>query len=715
MKKIPVRARTPSGVSLYRDEWGVPHVEAAQALDLYWGMGWFHARDRGMQMLLFRVLGRGQACKHLEDSEEMFAVDAFFRRQNWSDLGDQLEHLDDRMRSLLERYAEGVNAAFARKKPWELRLLGYRPEPWTVEDSLLLARMTGYLTLAQSQGEVELFIIEMIQAGITQEMLEELFPGQLGGLDIELLRKVKLGERLVPAAIKWDLGFPRLMASNNWVVAGSRTKSGDPILCNDPHLEVNRLPNVWAEMVLRTKERWFIGATMPGLPAMLIGRTRDLAWGATYAFLDGIDSWVEECKDGKYRRDGEWKAFAEREEVIERKKSASVTVTFYENEHGVLDGDPNEAGHYLSTRWSGAAAGVESMLAFADLFEAETVEEGMASLGRAEFAFNWVFADRQGSIGYQMSGLCPLRRDGISGLVPLPGWELANDWQGFAGVGQLPRDKDPECGYIVTANQDLNHLGDVSPITVCMADYRSRRVAQLIEASPSLTVGDMQRAHYDLHSLQAEAFMEVLRPLLPESDNGRILRKWDLSYASDSRGATLFERFYHELYRETFGRACGEDVFAFASEETGLFIDFYRSFDGVFLSESSAWFGDRTRKEVFEAALERALAGSAPRWAEHRKITMTNIVFAGRLPGFLGFDRGPIHLPGGRATVSQGQIYRNAGRQTSFGPSWRVVMPMAEQCCYSNIAGGPSDRRFSPWYCSGLRRWLDGEYKKLEA
>src|SRR5690606_37444290 len=149
------------------------------------------------------------------------------------------------------------------------------------EDCILISRMAGYLTLSQSQGEIERLLVELVQAGAGRAHLGEVFPGGLDGPAVGLLRGVERGGRIVPFAL-WGSAAPRMMASNNWVVAGSRTASGAPILANDPHLEVNRLPNVWCELVLRSADRWAIGATMPGLPGVLVGRTQDLAWGATY-------------------------------------------------------------------------------------------------------------------------------------------------------------------------------------------------------------------------------------------------------------------------------------------------------------------------------------------------------------------------------------------------------------------------------------------------
>jgi penicillin amidase len=698
---------------LERDEWGVPHVRAADEVGLYWGMGYFHARDRGLQMLLFRILGRGEACRCLEDSDAMFEVDRFFRRMNWRDAASATAAMQGRVRELVDAYVAGVDAAFARSQPWELRLVGYRAPPWTPEDCLLLARMTGYLTLAQSQGEIERWLVELVQAGLGSEHLEELFPGRLAGLDVELVRRVVLGERIVPEAVRWQVPAPRLPASNNWVVAGSRTATGSAFMCNDPHLEINRLPNVWAEMVLTSGERWFAGATMPGLPAMLVGRTRDLAWGATYAFMDATDSWIEDCRDGRFRRGEEWVPFSVREETIERKRRGPLTVRFHENEHGVLDGDPERPGLYLSTRWSGARMGEASLLAFADLWHARGVEDGMKSLGRVEPAFNWVLADRAGRIGYQMSGLCPRRRAGVSGLVPLPGWDPENDWKGFCAPEELPRELDPERGYIVTANQDLGHLGRVPTINACMADYRAQRIVTLLEQCDRPTVEDMQRMHYDVHAVQVDRFWPVLEPLLPPGGAGETLRAWDRRYTLDARGATLFERIYDALLDEVLGGTLGAAVVAHLRDQTAIVTDFYAGLDELLLAERSLWFGGRTREEVWRAALARALAEPAAPWGEQRSLTFTNIFVGGKLPAVLGFDRGPVRVPGGRSTVLQLQIYRNAGRLSSMGPSIRMVADLGTDRIWTNLCGGPSDRRFSPWYCSDLRRWQSGEYKPL--
>ena len=748
---------------IFRDKNGTPHVEAETTNDMYWGQGFVHARDRGVQMLMMRVLGQGRLCELLNDSDESLGIDKFFRQMNWhSNLEREFGKLEEKYQGYLQAYADGVNAAFAEKTPWEYKLLGYKPDKWHPNDSIMISRMVGYLTLAQSQAEMERLFVEMVQADISREKLEELFPGNLGELDIDLLKKVQLGERIVNPAALWDMGAPRMMASNNWVIGGARTKSGQPILANDPHLEVNRLPNVWSEIVLSSGGRYLMGGTMPGAPGVLTGRTNDLAWGVTYAFVDAVDSWVENCKDGQYLKEDEWLDFNVRTETVKRKKADDVKVDFYENEHGVLDGNPHRSGLYLATRWTGADSGAVTFRALFDIAEATTVKQGMDTMGQVETGWDFVFADKAGDIGFQMTGKVPKRRAGISGFVPLPGWDAKNDWDSYIQVDEMPRSLNPESNFFATANNDLNEYGKIPPINMPMGSYRAERINALLGEKDDFTKEDVYTMHADLYSLQAERFMAVLKPILTtkstkehedslsssfvslrdlSGEKIKILLEWDLCYDADSQGAVLFEAFYKELYREVFGKnGFGEAALDFLYDESGTFIDFYQNFDRVLLSENSAWFGGLSREEVYaKVALKtlttkdtkkheektkkafsfvslRALRGEKAfkTWGERQQFTMSHMLFGGTLPKFLGFDRGPITGVGGRATIHQGQIYQSAGRTTTFFPSLRMVTEMGEDKIYSNLAGGPSDNRFSKWYISDLENWLNYRYKMTE-
>ncbi|MEZ4568000.1 MAG: penicillin acylase family protein [Desulfobacterales bacterium] len=225
---------------------------------------------------------------------------------------------------------------------------------------------------------MERFFIELVQAGVDKARLDELFPDVLGGLDMDLVRKIKLQDRLVSPAALWNIAPPMMMASNNWVVSGKKTVSRKPVIANDPHLEINRLPNVWYEMALTVGDTYAMGGTMPGAPALLVGRNPHLTWTATYTFMDATDSWIEQCREGKYfRAPDQWVPFSIRKETIRRKKKDPVTVTFYENHHGVLEGDPQEEGYYLATAWAPALSGAETFNNIVQVLDTTSVRQGM--------------------------------------------------------------------------------------------------------------------------------------------------------------------------------------------------------------------------------------------------------------------------------------------------------------------------------------------------
>jgi len=719
---------------IFRDKNGTPHVEAKTQADMYWGQGFVHARDRGVQMLMMRVLGQGRVCELLNDNDDSLGVDKFFRQMNWhNNLQSELDKLNAEDQLSMQSYADGVNAAFAEKTPWEFKLLGYKPEKWHPNDSIMISRMVGYLTLAQSQAEMERLFVEMVQADISKEKLEELFPGNLGELDIDLLKKVQLGERIVNPASLWNLAAPRMMASNNWVIGGARTKSGQPIIANDPHLEVNRLPNVWSEIVLSSKGRYVMGGTMPGAPGVLTGRSPDLAWGVTYAFVDSVDSWIEDCKDGKYLYEDEWLDFDIRKETIKRKKQDDVTVNYYENKHGTLDGDPHQAGLYLATRWTASDSGAITLGALLRLGEISTAKEAMDTISQVETGWDFVFGDNAGDIGFQMTGKVPKRRAGVSGFIPLPGWDAQNDWETYIQVDEMPSILNPESHFFATANHNLNEYGKEDPINMPMGSYRAERINALLTEKDDFTVEDVFAMHADLYSLQAERFMEILRPILDDLNTKdheekikedssfvnlsglsvKTLIEWDLCYDAESKGAYLFEVFYKELYREVFGRnGFGKAALDFLYDESGTFIDFYQNFDRVLLAENSSWFGGVSRDDLYKKVAKISLAIEPKTWGSRQKYTMSHMLFGGTLPGFLGFDRGPITGVGGRSTIHQGQIYKSAGRITTFMPSLRMVTEMGKDKLYSNLAGGPSDNRFSKWYVSDLENWLNYRYKE---
>jgi penicillin G amidase len=488
------------------------------------------------------------------------------------------------------------------------------------------------------------------------------------------------------------------------------------VLSGDPHLEL-RLPAIWSEVVGTWEGRWVVAATMPGLPGFLVARTDRLAWSPTYAFMDATDSWVEECRAGSVRRDVDgqpsWVPAVRRVETIAVRRGSPVELVVHETDRGVLDADPHDDGLHLATRWSGREGGAASMEAVVGLLRAQDVDAGRAAIGRLEMAFNWLLADDAGSIAYQMSGLLPLRSRPDSGLVPQPAWDPSTAWQGFASPEDLPRDKDPERAYLVTANDDLNHLGRLAPSTLPMGDSRAVRIAEALAANDAWSVEDSRRLQTDVVAAHPRRYLEVLRPLLGSEGNEGVLCDWDGSYGVDSVGATLFERWYRGLVLDVLGGVVGAEVVEHLLDETGILADFYGNVDGVLLREHSVWFGGATRDEVYARVAKRTLPGAVEPWGATRPTTARHLLFGGTPLARLGFDRGPFPLPGGRGTVQQGQLYRSAGRETSFMPTLRFVTDFAEDSAHTALAGGPSDRVRSRWYASGFDDWRAGRLKTL--
>jgi penicillin amidase len=709
-----------------RTEGGVVEIWGDNFLDLQRGLGFFHAHDRQVQMMLVRLIAQGRLCECLKDDDESLAIDIFMRQLGLAATArDEVEKLAPHAREFAQAYADGVNEHLRRhSRPFEFRLVGYRPEPWEPADTLLTIGIMSYVGLAQTQQDIEKFIIQAIANGTDIGKLKKLFAPHLDGLTdevVELVRRLRISDAIVPPL---PVALPSLTGSNNWAVAASRSASGHALSCHDPHLECNRLPAIWCETVLHDPDDYWIGATMPGLPGIIMGRSRRVSAGFTYGFMDMIDYFIEECRGGKYRRNDGWKPFRQRRETIWRKKHAAVEIVVHENEHGTLECDLQrptlEDGLYLCRAYAGRFGGAaRSVAVLAELPGAATVAEARRLLRNVSISCNWVIADRNGQIAYQQSGLLPKRE--TSGLYPVPAWWPEYAWQGLVAPEELAWLENPPEGVLATANDNRNQPGKPMAINLCQGPHRVNRITELLSSKPRLSLADMQAFQADLMSLHARRFMTVLRALLPDTAAAKILADWDLRYDPQSRGATLFEEFYQQLRAEVFGKGLfGPQTWQALLSTTNLPGTYFQVFDEALLSGDESWFGDRGRDATFKAILKELLdvpADEVRPWGQQRQVTMRNIFFGGKLPSLVsrlfGVDYGPLPLPGGRATIVQGQIFQAHGRLTSFAPSYRSVSDMGTDEVHTCLAGGPSGSILSGFYTTDVARWLGFGYKTL--
>lgn len=716
-------------LKLRRTDDGVVEIFGSDDLDVARGLGFAHAHDRLVQMMLVRMVGRGRLCESLGGDDSVLAIDIFMRQMGFGPSADaEVETCTPRARGLGEAYCAGVNHVLQTQSlPWEFRLANHKPEPWTLGDTLLTIQLMSYVGLAQTQQDLEKFLIQSIRSGVDVGKLKRIFSPHLDGLDretIDLLSKVRLFNPTIPDFSKY---VPALTASNNWAVGPERSASGFAIDCNDPHLEINRLPAIWYEFVAHIADDYRMGISMPGVPGFAMGRTQNLSLGFTYGFMDMVDYFIEDCRDGSYRRGDKYQPLRVREEVIRRRKGDPVRIFVYENDMGVLETDPLagrlEDGLYLNRVYTVARHGAaDSLDALAELGTASTVAEAQKVVRRVSISCNWVIADREGNIGYQQSGRGPIRSNS-TGLLPLPAWKTESHWKGIVPADQLSSLRNPPEGRIVTANDNWNQSGKPQLINISMGSYRADRIRELLGDRTDLTPRDMQAMQADLYSIQARKFMDVLRPLIPESPAGEILAEWDLCYDPGSRGAVLFEKFYERAMHEVFGAGMfGADNWRRMSDTTNLFTTYFERFDRILLGKDQSWFGKEGRDGLFRRILQEATSQPAElveRWGEQRQIMLTHVMLGGVFPSLLlrtlRINRGPIPLPGCRCTIAQGGLFQSAGRTSTFAPSYRFVTDMGTDEAHTVLPGGPSGRPYSRWYVSDLARWRRFEYKTLSA
>jgi penicillin amidase len=712
-----------------RDDHGVPHVAADDWPTALYALGYLHALDRGTQLLFARVVALGQSSQWIADEPGLVETDKFFRRAGLHlHLERELASLGDEPRAQMQAYADGINDGLTQAgRSLPLWATGYRPQPWDVPAILLVGNLLNYGGLAVHQQRNERLILELLQAGVADDRLRELFSPYLDGADFDLLRQVKISSRLSDEALELMSDLPHFAGSNAWAVSPTRSVTGHALLASDPHLEVNRLPAIWYEAVLRAGDDYLLGASLPGSPTFAVARTRSLAWGVTYVKGDTTDYFVEEVRrrpqGWQYRRGDEWRDFQVRIERIVRKGGAVESMAVLYNDLGALDGDPQATGpgYYLTVAWTGESPGTgRSLETWLQLPHTATALEAM-DLVRAcpQPTLGWVFADRQGHIGMQVSGRYPQRPAHYSGLYPVPAWEERNRWQGWVDPALLPRRYDPPEGFVATANEDVTAHGGPRLISVPLPNYRKRRIEERLAELPRAALADMQALQYDVVSTQARDLLPIFLPHVLDGPLRQRLAEWDHSYPPSSVEATLFQRLYRHVLLEVFGQDSAEGGIGwrrmlYLCTRAGFSMMTITALDRLLTKEQSLWWTGRDKGELIRRAAERAAAEPDQSWAVTNAFNFTNRFFENRFAGrALGFHTGEMPMPGCHATPFQGHLLRVATRETTFAPSYHFVTDLGSDEAWTNLPGGPSESRFSRWYKCDLPLWASGAYKQL--
>ncbi|TWT36898.1 Acyl-homoserine lactone acylase QuiP precursor [Posidoniimonas corsicana] len=720
-----------------RDAAGVPHVHASSWRHALYALGYLHALDRPTQIHFARAVASGVASERIANKPELLEMDLFLRRAGIHlRLDYEAKLLPPRVLQQLEWYCQGLNDGMLESADaWigptlPMWVTGYRPAPWDVESVMLIGNLLSFAGLAVGEQEAERQLLELIQLGIPDERLRELFSPYLDGIDFEPLRDIHVSKRLSDEALELLSDLPRLAGSNAWAVSPARSASGGALLASDPHLEVNRLPAIWYEVALNWGDspehepNYALGATLPGCPLMAVGRTRRLSWGVTYMHADTSDYFIEDCRPGgqtgwQYRRgEDQWHDFRLRTESLKPKGGERIEMPVYENDVGVLTLAPEEPGKHLSVAWIGShQGGGRAIGTWLDVIAAGDAAEAMDIVRESPHpSLVWVFADSQGHIGSQASGWHPRRRPGVGGFVPMPAWEESNHWLGVVPADLMPREYDPPIGFVASANEEL-YRKDGPPLHAFgLADYRKRRIVQRLTELPQATLADMQALQYDVTSLQAEDLLPVLLAHVGDCPLKRRLEKWDRRYNLESTEATLFMHFYRHVLLEIFGHeeGIGWRRMFYLTTRMGFSRMVLTAADRMLRKVTSSWWRVRDKGEMIRRAAERAAAEPEQPWAQVNRFHFVNRFFGASMTGrLLGIRTTESPMPGNHATPFQGHLLQTATREATFAPSYHFVTDMSENVAHTNLPGGPSENAFSKWYQTDIALWTSGRYKPL--
>jgi penicillin amidase len=587
-------------VTVWRDERGVPFIEASNEADLYFAQGYVTAGDRLWQMDLLRRTARGEAAMVL--GRGALEEDKYFRKLGFATLVEQTLHrLSPRVRAALESYTRGVNAAIEslddKSLPAEFRALKYRPSPWQPTDTLVIGKL-----FAETLSPTWLWeVMRESMSDLPAKYQDELYPST-SPLDVVIVGRDSQVKTTGSSAIKRpaspavepaDLGeasklaatigraLARLglhiedgAASNNWVVNGRRTLSGKPLLANDPHLD-SSAPGVWYLTHLSAPGLRVAGAAIPGSPGIVIGHNERIAWGITNLFADIRDLYHEKFDKGdskRYLTPQGWREAKTRREEIKVRKSPldptieTVALDVCVTRHGPIILESN--GKRYALKWTALDASANELEVYYWINRSGDWRQFRRALsGYTGVGLNYIYADREGNIGYWGAGLFPIRKTG-DGSTPNDGATDWGEWTGYIPFQAMPHVYNPPSGLIVTANNRM--IGSSYPYKLTRAwipPYRARRIYNSLVAEEKLTVESFLRIQADTYSYPDATFIgeliKLARPLAASSTEWReVLARfdgWDGRMNTDSQVALLAYRIRIGFIQRTLNAVLGPE------------------------------------------------------------------------------------------------------------------------------------------------------------
>jgi penicillin amidase len=736
-----------AAVEVIRDGNDVPHIYAKSVADAHFALGYVHAQDRLWQMEMNRRVAAARLSEIF--GAATLDTDRFLRTLGVYRAAEAtIPNLDAETRAALTAYAAGVNAFLSTRSgplPPEFLALGVVPEPWKPADSVAWLKMMAWDL--GGNWSTEILRLRLAQR-LDSRQIAEFLPPYPGDAPLPVRDLAELYRGLAPAAATIVAiappSLPEGAGSNNWVIAGSRSASGKPLLANDPHLGLN-VPAIWYFAHLSAPGLNAIGATLPGSPMLVLGRNDRIAWGFTNTGPDVQDLYIERIDErdpARYATPDGTQAFTVRTETIRVKGAPDETLVVRSTRHGPVISDVSRVagaatpkGYAIAMQWTTLRDDDLTVEAGVMLPRASNWNEFLA--GARHFHSpqqNMVYADVDGNVGFVAAGRVPIRRadNDLFGMAPAPGWDARYDWQGFIPFGDLPRAFNPASGKVVTANDKITPPGYPYFITSdWFAPYRSKRISELIDAQPLHSRDSFARVQADDRSELARDLLPIMLRAAPRegaaADLAAMLAHWDGSMDAGRPEPLIFGAWYRELTRRIYADELGPELFKDYWDQRAVFMTNVLSHpdDGEGVSR---WCDDvnTPRREScadeIAAALEdasvylRAHYGADPkqwRWGT------PHFSFSRHQPFTKNALLGPLFdlkqpSDGDSYTVNVGR-YRIADEAYPFasvhGASLRAIYDLADPDRSVFIhSTGQSGNRLSPWYDAFALRWAHGEY-----
>ncbi len=718
-------------VEILRDSLGVPHVWAGSLADAVFAQGYLHATDRLWQLEMFRRVAQGRLSELF--GGETLDADRFLRALGLARAGRETA-IGEGTRALGEAYARGVNAAMTGWRglpPPEFVLLRATFEPWELEHSLAVEKIMAWdlsqygvsMSLAGARATAgDEAVLELLPSypdwGVTILQDAPGVPAGDGTASRDPLPPIVSGDLIasarMPAAARTALEAASIVrASNSWVVGGSRTATGMPLLANDMHLGLDH-PNIWYLIGLHAPGLDVVGESLPGAPGVIAGHTAGVAWGFTNAMVDDSDFFIERVDPAdttRYLTPEGSEPFRVREESIRvRGRGEPVRLVVRETRHGpvMTSVDPVPGGELLSYRW-GAHDPSTTFDGILAMNLANSAGELIAALALFTSPYqNVVFADTAGDFGYQLAGAVPLRRSGRPPLLPVPGWTGEHDWSGTLPYERNPRLLNPASGFIATANnrQARDSLSLMISPNRWEDPYRAQRITELIEARGDHDAESMRAMQLDVRS----AFIARYRGRAGSAFRragldslAAALEGWDGRATVESTEATLFHAWAESLgtaLRARFHRAAGG----------------FGYFPGYMVGRALDAGGASVDSLATQAALEAADASGRP-WGQVHLLRISHpfqdVPLVG---GLLGFGRRDLPRPGDDYTVDAAPFEGNLPLfEVTAGPSQRSVADLGDLGRGGGfiLPGGQSGRPANRHSWDQLERWRRGQLWRL--